>query len=58
MGVGRYSRPLRVVGVLTMTDAGLDTMRCVESGVKVPLVSRVLRLLVACVAVGVFIDLC
>jgi len=25
MGVGRYARPLRGVGVLAMPDAGLDT---------------------------------
>jgi len=25
MGVGRFSRPLRGVGVLAMPDAGLDT---------------------------------
>jgi hypothetical protein len=27
MGVGRFSRPLREVGVLVMPDAGLDTMQ-------------------------------
>jgi len=31
MGVGRFSRPLRGVGVLAMADAGLDTTRRVES---------------------------
>jgi len=29
MGVGRFPRPLRGVGVLPMPDAGLDTMRCI-----------------------------
>ena len=31
MRVGRFSRPLRGVGVLAMPDAGLDTTRRVES---------------------------
>jgi len=31
MGVGRFSRPPRGVGVLAMTDAGLDTTRRVDS---------------------------
>jgi len=31
MGVGRFSRPLRGVGVVAITDAGLDTTRRVES---------------------------
>jgi len=30
MGVDRFSRPLRGVGVITMPDAGLDTTRCIE----------------------------
>ena len=52
MGVGRFSRPLRGVGVLAMPDAGLDTTRRVE----VPPGAGVLRLLVPGVAVGVFVD--
>jgi hypothetical protein len=56
MGVGRFSRPLRGVGVLAMPDAGLDTTRRVESVCKVPPGSGVLQLLVTGVAVGVFID--
>jgi hypothetical protein len=36
MGVGRFSRPLRRVGVLAMPDAGLDTVCRVESVCKVP----------------------
>jgi len=36
MGVGRFSRPLRGVGVLAMPDAGLDTMRRVDSVCEVP----------------------
>jgi len=54
MGVGRFLRPRRGVGVLTMLDAGLDTMRRVE----VPPVAGVLPLLVPSVAVGVYIDRC
>jgi hypothetical protein len=56
MGVGRFSRPLRGVGVLAMPDAGLDTTRRVESVCMVPLGAGVLRLLVPGVAVGVIID--
>ena len=52
MGVGRFSRPLRGVGVLAMPDAGLDTTRRVE----VPPGAGVLRLLVPGVAFGVFVD--
>jgi hypothetical protein len=51
MGVGRFSRPLRGVGVMAMPNAGLDTTRRVD----VPLGPGVLRLLVTSVAVGVFI---
>jgi len=56
MGVGRFSRPLRGVGVLAMPDAGLDTTRRVETVCMVPLGAGVLRLLVPGVAVGVIID--
>jgi len=56
MGVGRFSRPLGGVGVLAMTDAGLDTMRQVESVCIILLGAGVLRLLVPGVAVGVIID--
>jgi len=42
MGVGRFSRPLRGVGVLAMLDTGLDTTRCVESVCEVPLGAGVL----------------
>jgi len=54
--VGRFSRPLRRVGVLAIPDAGLDTTRRVESVCVVPLGAGVLRLLVPGVAVGVIID--
>jgi hypothetical protein len=57
MGVGRFSRPLRGVGVLAMADAGLDTTRRVESVCMVPLGAGVLRLVVPAVAVGVGIDI-
>ena len=56
MGVGRFSRPLRGVGVLALPDAGLDTTRRVESVCEVPPGAGVLRLLVPGVAVGVFVD--
>ena len=56
MGVGRFSRPLRGVGVLAMPDARLDTTRRVESVCEVPPGAGVLRLLVPGMAVGVFID--
>jgi hypothetical protein len=52
MGVARFSRPRRGVGLGTLPDAGLETMRRVE----VLPGAGVLRLLVHGVAVGVFID--
>jgi len=52
MRVGRFSRPLRGVGVIAMPNAEQDTTR----RVAVPLGAGVLRLLVTGVAVGVFID--
>jgi len=58
MGVGRFSRPLRGVGVVAMPDAGLDTTRRVESICMVLLGAGVLRLFVPGVAVGVIIDSC
>jgi len=58
MGVGRFPRPQRGVGVLAMPDMGLDTTRRVGSGCEVPLGAGVRRLLVPGVAVGVFIDSC
>jgi hypothetical protein len=57
MGVGRFSRPPRGVGVqLAMPDAELDTTRRIESVCMVPLGAGVLRLLVPGVAVGEIID--
>jgi len=56
MGVGRFSRPLRGVGVLAMLVAGLDTSRCVESVHEVPPGAGMLRLLVPGVAIGVLIE--
>jgi len=56
MVVGRFSSPLRGVGVLAMLDAGLDKTRRVESVCIVQLGAGVLRLLVPGMAVGVIID--
>jgi hypothetical protein len=56
MGVVRYSRPWRGVGVLAMPDARLDTTRRIESVCEVPPGPGVLRLLVPGMAVGVIID--
>jgi hypothetical protein len=52
MWVGRFSRPLRGVGVIAMPNAGLDTTRRVE----VPPSAVVIRLLVTGMAVGVVTD--
>jgi hypothetical protein len=52
MGVGRFSRLLRGVGVIAMPDVGLDTMLRIEVSLDV----GVLWLLVPSVEVGVFID--
>jgi len=56
MGVGRFSRPLRGVGVLAMPDAGRDTTRRIGSVCEVPPGAGLLRLLGPGVANGVFID--
>lgn len=56
MGVGRFSRLLRVVGVLTLWKAGRDKTGCIESTCEVPLATVVLWLLVPSMAVGVLID--
>jgi hypothetical protein len=56
MGVGRFSRPLRAVGVLAMPDVGLDTTRRVESVCVMPLGAGVLRLLLTGMAVEVSLD--
>jgi len=56
MGVGRFSRPLRGVGVLAMPVAGLDITRRVESVCDVPLGAGGLQLHVPGVAVGVIIE--
>jgi hypothetical protein len=52
MVVGRFCRPLREMGVITMPDEGLDTTRRVEVAAG----AGVLPLLISGVAVGVFID--
>ena len=56
MGVGRFSRRLRGVGVLAMSDARLDTIRRVEFASEVPPGAGVLLLLVPSAAVAIFID--
>ena len=48
---GRFSKPLRGVGLLAMLDAGMDTMRHIESVCTVTTVAGVLRMLVHAVAV-------
>jgi len=53
---GRFSRPLREVGVLAMADAGLLTTRRVEWVCEIRLGAGGLRLLLPSVAVGVIID--
>jgi hypothetical protein len=58
IGLHRFSRPLRGVGVLAMLDAGLDTTRHLECVCKVPLRAGELRLLVPALVVGVFIEGC
>jgi hypothetical protein len=52
MGVGKFSRPWRGVGVITIPEAGMDTMQHIE----VPPDTGVLHLLVPGVLVAVFID--
>jgi len=56
MGVGRFSRPLRGVGVLAMVDAKQDATRHIESVSQVPPGAGGLQLFVPGIAVGVFID--
>jgi hypothetical protein len=52
MGVGRFSRPRRVVGLLAMLDVRLDTTRRIESDWEVPPAAGVLQLLVPSMVVG------
>jgi hypothetical protein len=56
MGVGRFSRPLRGVGLVAMPDAGLDMTRRIESVCMVLLGAAVLRLLEPGMAFGIIID--
>jgi len=56
LGVGRFSRPLRGVGVLAIPYAGQDTTRRVESVCKISLGAAVPQLLVPGLVVRVFID--
>jgi len=51
-----FSRPLRGVGLVAMSDAGLDTMRSVEFVCEVPPGAGVLPLVVPGLVAGVFID--
>jgi hypothetical protein len=51
MGVGKFWRPLRRVGVLAMPKKGLNTMGCIESRCEIPPGAGEPR-----IAVGVFID--
>jgi hypothetical protein len=54
IGICRFSRRLRGVGVIAMPNARLDTMWHFE----VPPPAAVLQLLLTCVVVGVVIDRC
>jgi hypothetical protein len=56
MGVGRFTRLLRRVGVLAMLDVGLDTTRPAESVCKGALGAGVLQLVEPCMVVVVFVD--
>jgi hypothetical protein len=56
MEAGMFSHPLRGEELLPMLDAGLDTMRRVESACEVPPGAGVRGLLALGVAVGVHID--
>jgi len=56
MGVGRFSRLVIGVGMLAMPDAGLNTTRRTESVSEARPGAGVVRLLVPCLAVGVFIE--
>jgi hypothetical protein len=56
MGVGRFSRPWRRVGVPATPDARLDTKGRVESVCEVPQGAGVLRLPGPSMAVGVSIN--
>jgi hypothetical protein len=56
MRVGRFSKQLRGVGLLTMPDAGQDTMRRVKFVWVSPLGAGLLRMLVPGMAVEVIID--
>jgi hypothetical protein len=58
MGQGRFSRPLRGVGVFAMPDAGLETTWLVESGCVVEWCAGGLRLVEPGVVVGRIIDHC
>ena len=56
MRVGRFSRLLTGVGVLTLPGARVDTTCHVESVCDVPPGAGVLQLLVCRMAVGVIVD--
>jgi hypothetical protein len=56
MGVVLFSSPLRGYGVIANPDAGLDTIRHIESFCMAPLGAGVLPLRVPSVVVGVKID--
>jgi hypothetical protein len=56
MGVARFSRLLRGVGVLAIPAARLDTTQCFESVCKVPAGASVLRQLETSGVVRVFVE--
>jgi hypothetical protein len=55
MAVGRFSTAMGGVGVLTMPDAGLNTMQSIESVCMVLLGAAGVQLLVPGIGVGVII---
>jgi hypothetical protein len=56
IGVGRFTRPWRGVGVRAMPDARLDATRRIQSVCEVPPEAGVLRLGVPGMGVGVISD--
>jgi hypothetical protein len=58
IGLGRFTRPLKGMGVPAMPDVWQDTTRRVEYACEVPLGAGVLRMLVLSMTLEVIIDRC